>query len=174
MESVQAEIKALTDELNEANHQYYVMDNSVMSDYDFDQKLKRLQQLEEENPALADENSPTKRVGGDITKKFKSVKHDIPMLSLANTYSKEELEEWEARNQKLTDDKITYVCELKYDGVAIGIKYKNGQLLQAVTRGDGSKGEEVTSNVKTIRSIPLQLRGDYPEELEIRGEIFYR
>ena len=173
MESVQAEIKALTDELNDANHQYYVMDNSVMSDYDFDQKLKRLQQLEEENPALADENSPTKRVGGDITKKFKSVKHDIPMLSLANTYSKEELEEWEARNQKLTDDKITYVCELKYDGVAIGIKYKNGQLLQAVTRGDGSKGEEVTSNVKTIRSIPLQLRGDYPEELEIRGEIFY-
>ena len=173
MESVQAEIKALTDELSEANHQYYVMDNSVMSDYDFDQKLKRLQQLEEENPVLADENSPTKRVGGDITKKFKSIKHDIPMLSLANTYSKEELEEWESRNQKLTDDKITYVCELKYDGVAIGIKYKNGKLEQAVTRGDGSKGEEVTSNVKTIRSIPLQLRGDYPAKLEIRGEIFY-
>jgi len=173
MESVQAEIKVLTDELNEANHQYYVLSNSLMSDFDFDQKLKRLQLLEEENPSLADENSPSKRVGGDITKKFKSIKHEIPMLSLANTYSKEELEEWEARNQKLTDDKITYVCELKYDGVAIGIKYKNGKLLQAVTRGDGSKGEEVTSNVKTIRSVPLQLRGNYPEELEIRGEIFY-
>ncbi|MDE0772449.1 MAG: NAD-dependent DNA ligase LigA [Salibacteraceae bacterium] len=173
MESVQAEIKVLTDELNEANHQYYVLSNSLMSDFDFDQKLKRLQLLEEENPSLADENSPSKRVGGDITKKFKSIKHEIPMLSLANTYSKEELEEWEARNQKLTDDKITYVCELKYDGVAIGIKYKNGKLVQAVTRGDGSKGEEVTSNVKTIRSVPLKLRGNYPEELEIRGEIFY-
>ncbi len=173
MESVQAEIKVLRDELNEANHQYYVLSNSLISDFDFDQKLKRLQQLEEENPTLADENSPSKRVGGDITKKFKSVKHDIPMLSLANTYSKEELEEWEARNQKLTDDKITYVCELKYDGVAIGIKYKNGKLVQAVTRGDGSKGEDVTSNVKTIRSVPLQLSGNYPEKLEIRGEIFY-
>lgn len=173
MESVQAEIKALTNELAEANHQYYVLSNSVMSDFDFDQKLKRLQALENENPELADENSPTKRVGGDITKKFNTVKHDIPMLSLSNTYSKEELEEWEARNQKLTDDKITYVCELKYDGVAIGIKYKDGKLIQAVTRGDGSKGEEVTNNVKTIRSIPLQLRGDFPKELEIRGEIFY-
>ncbi len=173
MVNIQAEIQALTEELKEANYQYYVLDNSIMSDYDFDMKLKALQKLEEAHPELASENSPTKRVGGDVTKKFKTVKHDIPMLSLANTYSKEELEEWEARNQKLTDQKITYVCELKYDGVAIGIKYKNGELVQAVTRGDGTQGEEVTINVKTIRSIPLQLRGDFPEELEIRGEIFY-
>ena len=173
MVNPQSEIQALTKELNEANYQYYVLDNSIMSDYEFDMKLKELQQLEDAHPEFADENSPTKRVGGAVTKKFNTVKHDIPMLSLSNTYSKEELEEWEARNQKLTDSKLTYVCELKYDGVAIGIKYKKGKLFQAVTRGDSTQGEEVTNNVKTIRSIPLQLRGDFPEELEIRGEIFY-
>ncbi|MGB0402658.1 MAG: NAD-dependent DNA ligase LigA [Salibacteraceae bacterium] len=166
-------IEELIVELQEANYQYYVLDNSLMSDYDFDMKLKELQQLEEENPHLANENSPTKRVGGSVTKKFNTVKHYIPMLSLANTYNKEELEEWEARNRKLTDQNIEYVCELKYDGVAIGIKYKDGKLVQAVTRGDGSQGEEVTNNVKTIRTIPLQLKGDFPEELEIRGEIFF-
>ena len=173
MANIQAEIQTLTEELKEANHQYYVLDNSVLSDYDFDMKLKQLQKLEEAHPEFASDNSPTKRVGGAVTKKFNTVKHDIPMLSLANTYSKDELEEWEARNQKLTEQKITYVCELKYDGVAIGIKYKNGELVQAVTRGDGAQGEEVTCNVKTIRSIPLSLRGDFPEDLEIRGEIFY-
>ncbi len=144
-----------------------------MSDYDFDMKLKELQQLEESYPQYADENSPTKRVGGDITKKFNTVKHDIPMLSLANTYSKEELEEWEVRNSKLSEGNIEYVCELKYDGVAIGIKYKNGNLYQAVTRGDGTQGEEVTANVRTIKTVPLKLQGDYPNELEIRGEIFF-
>ena len=166
-------IQELTAQLQTANHQYYVLNDSIMSDYDFDIKLKELQKLELENPLFADENSPTKRVGGDITKKFKSIVHDIPMMSLANTYSKEELEEWEERNRKLTDQKIEYVCELKYDGVAIGIKYKNGNLFQAVTRGDGSKGEEVTANVRTIKTIPLKLKGDFPEELEIRGEIFF-
>lgn len=171
--NVKREIQQLTEELNEANHQYYVLSNSMMSDFDFDMKLKKLQALEEQYPEWADENSPTQRVGGDITKKFNTVKHDIPMLSLANTYSKEELQDWEVRNQKLTDRPLTYVCELKYDGVAIGVKYKHGKLHQAVTRGDGTQGEEVTTNVKTIRSIPLQLRGDYPEELEIRGEIFF-
>ena len=166
-------IQELRAELQTANRQYYVLNDSIMSDYDFDIKLKELQKLELENPLFVDENSPTKRVGGDITKKFKSIVHDIPMLSLANTYSKEELEEWEERNRKLTDQKIEYVCELKYDGVAIGIKYKNGNLFQAVTRGDGSKGEEVTANVRTIKTIPLKLKGDFPEELEIRGEIFF-
>ena len=144
-------IQELRAELQTANRQYYVLNDSIMSDYDFDIKLKELQKLELENPLFVDENSPTKRVGGDITKKFKSIVHDIPMMSLANTYSKEELEEWEERNRKLTDQKIEYVCELKYDGVAIGIKYKNGNLFQAVTRGDGSKGEEVTANVRTKR-----------------------
>ncbi|MGY8953376.1 MAG: NAD-dependent DNA ligase LigA, partial [Flavobacteriales bacterium] len=166
-------IQELRAELQRANRQYYVLNDSIMSDYDFDIKLKELQKLELENPLFVDENSPTKRVGGDITKKFKSIVHDIPMMSLANTYSKEELEEWEERNRKLTDQKIEYVCELKYDGVAIGIKYKNGNLFQAVTRGDGSKGEEVTANVRTIKTIPLKLKGDFPEELEIRGEIFF-
>lgn len=166
-------INQLITELQNANYQYYVLDNSVMSDYDFDIKLKELQKLEEDNPELANENSPTKRVGGSVTKKFNTIKHDIPMLSLANTYSKEELEEWEARNRKLTEQEIEYVCELKYDGVAIGIKYKNGKLVQAVTRGDGSQGEEVTENVKTIRTVPLQLNGDFPDDLEIRGEIFF-
>ena len=166
-------IQELRAELQTANRQYYVLNDSIMSDYDFDIKLKELQKLELENPLFVDENSPTKRVGGDITKKFKSIVHDIPMMSLANTYSKEELEEWEERNRKLTDQKIEYVCELKYDGVAIGIKYKNGNLFQAVTRGDGSKGEEVTANVRTIKTIPLKLKGDFPEELEIRGEIFF-
>lgn len=170
---IQTQIETLTKELQQANYQYYVLDNSIMSDYDFDMKLKELQRLEEENPLFANENSPTKRVGGTVTKKFKSVIHDIPMLSLANTYSKEELEEWEERNRKLTDQKIEYICELKYDGVAIGIKYKNGNLYQAVTRGDGKKGEEVTANVRTIRTVPLKLKGDFPEELEIRGEIFF-
>lgn len=166
-------IQELRAELQTANRQYYVLNDSIMSDYDFDIKLKELQKLELENPLFVDDNSPTKRVGGDITKKFKSIVHDIPMMSLANTYSKEELEEWEERNRKLTDQKIEYVCELKYDGVAIGIKYKNGNLFQAVTRGDGSKGEEVTANVRTIKTIPLKLKGDFPEELEIRGEIFF-
>lgn len=171
--AVEQKIIALTQELQNANYQYYVNDTSVMSDFDFDMKLKELQKLEEENPQFADANSPTKRVGGEVTKKFNTITHEIPMLSLANSYSKEELEEWEIRNSKLTEKPIEYVCELKYDGVAIGIKYKNGELYQAVTRGDGVQGEEVTANVKTIRSVPLKLKGDFPNELEIRGEIFF-
>ncbi len=118
-------------------------------------------------------NSPTKRVGGDITKKFQTVVHEYPMLSLSNTYSEEEIVDWENRIFKLSDKTPTYVCELKYDGVAIGIRYEKGELVQAVTRGDGTKGEDVTTNVRTIRTIPLKLRGDYPEKFEIRGEIFF-
>ena len=167
------EVERLTNELNYHNHLYYVESNPEISDYDFDLLLKQLQELEEQFPDLANSNSPTKRVGGDITKKFETVVHKYPMLSLSNTYSKDEIEEWFVRLKKQVDGDLEYVCELKYDGVAIGIQYVNGQLKQAVTRGDGSQGENVTSNVKTIRTIPLSLKGDYPDDFEIRGEIFF-
>jgi len=167
------EIEKLTDELNLYNHLYYVENNPMISDFDFDMLLKRLQELEKQFPELANENSPTKRVGGDITKKFESVVHKYPMLSLSNTYSEEEIEEWVTRVKKQVEDDLEYVCELKYDGVAIGIQYVNGKLKQAITRGDGYQGENVTNNVKTIRTIPLSLTGDYPADFEIRGEIFF-
>jgi DNA ligase (NAD+) len=168
-----AKIEKLTKDLNHHNHLYYVESSPEISDYDFDMLLNELIQLEKDFPQFASETSPTKRVGGDITKKFASVKHRFPMLSLANTYSREEIVEWETRIKKSTETPIEYVCELKYDGVAIGISYKNGMLNKAVTRGDGTSGEEVTSNVKTIRTIPLHLKGDYPADFEIRGEIYY-
>ena len=167
------EIEQLTTELNRHNHLYYVESNPEISDFDFDMLLKRLQELEEQFPDLVDENSPTKRVGGDITKKFETVVHKYPMMSLANTYSKEDIEDWLVRIKKLVEGDLEYVCELKYDGVAIGIQYVNGKLKQAVTRGDGTQGENVTNNVKTIRTIPLMLKGDYPNDFEIRGEIFF-
>lgn len=167
------EIERLSEELNKHNHLYYVESNPVISDYEFDQLLLKLQQLENENPEYASPNSPTKRVGGDITKKFETVKHRYPMLSLSNTYSEEEIIDWENRIKKLVEGSIEYVCELKYDGVAIGMAYKNGVLERAVTRGDGTQGEDVTTNVRTIRTVPLRLTGDYPEEFEIRGEIFF-
>ena len=166
-------IKELTETLNRHNHLYYVESNPEISDYDFDMLLKQLQELEAQFPNLASDHSPTKRIGGDVTKKFKSVVHKYPMLSLSNTYSKEEIEEWDARVKKMVGDELEYVCELKYDGVAIGIQYVDGKLFQAVTRGDGAQGENVTSNVKTIRTIPLVLHGDYPPDFEIRGEIFF-
>lgn len=166
-------IEELTKLLQEYNYQYYVMDNSLVTDFEFDTMLKELQELEEKFPEYTSINSPTKRVGGDVTKKFKQVKHKYPMLSLSNSYSKEEIIDFETRIKKLTNDDIEYVCELKYDGVAIGIQYIDGKFHQAVTRGDGTKGENVSANVKTIKSIPLQLRGDYPQDFEIRGEIFF-
>lgn len=167
------EINRLTDELNRHNHLYYVESQPEISDYDFDMLLEKLQQLENQFPDLASELSPTKRVGGDITKKFETVKHRYPMMSLSNTYSEEDISDWFNRIAKLVEGKIEYVCELKYDGVAIGIQYVDGNLKQAVTRGDGTEGENVTNNVKTIRSIPLTLSGDYPADFEIRGEIFF-
>lgn len=172
-ESARKEIDQLTKELNRHNHLYYVESSPEISDYDFDMLLKKLQELEGEFPEFASEVSPTKRVGGDITKKFETVKHKYPMLSLSNSYSLEEIKDWETRNHKLIEGKLQYVCELKYDGVAIGIQYKDGKLFRAVTRGDGEQGEDVTANVKTIRSVPLQLTGDYPADFEIRGEIFF-
>lgn len=168
-----ARIESLTKELVHYNHLYYVESKSEISDFEFDQKLKELQNLEEAYPSLADENSPTKRVGGDITKKFETVVHEYPMLSLSNTYSQEEIIEWENRVKKLVPGKLNYVCELKYDGVAIGIRYENGRFKRAVTRGDGTKGEDISANVKTIRTIPLRLQGEVPDVFEIRGEIFF-
>ena len=173
-EEIKNEILQLTKELNDHNHAYYVENNSLISDFDFDQLLKQLETLERENPQYASENSPTKRVGGDVTKKFKSVEHRFPMLSLSNTYSKEEVEDWILRIKKTTEEKVQYVCELKYDGVAIGLRYQNGHLTAAVTRGDGTKGEEVTTNVRTIKTIPLSLKTKkIPDDFEIRGEIFF-
>ncbi len=163
----------LTNELNRHNHLYYVESNPVISDYEFDQLLRELQDLEAQFPDLASPLSPTKRVGGDITKKFETVVHRFPMLSLSNSYSEEEIIDWEQRLKKAVESPIEYVCELKYDGVAIGIRYLNGQFDRAVTRGDGTQGEDVSANVKTIRTIPLTLTGDYPDDFEIRGEIFF-
>jgi DNA ligase (NAD+) len=166
------EIESLTGQIHTYNQLYYVENKSEISDYDFDQLLKRLEVLEANFPEFAFENSPTKRVGGDLTKKFESVVHRFPMLSLSNTYSEEEIIDWENRLKKISNESLEFVCELKYDGVAIGIRYENGQLSKAVTRGDGTQGEDVTINVRTIRTIPLQLTGDFPADFEIRGEIF--
>ncbi len=171
--NIGAEIQRLTDELNRHNHLYYVESNPEISDYDFDQLLQKLQQLEKEHPEFASDLSPTKRVGGDITKKFETVKHRFPMLSLSNSYSEEEIIEWGNRIKKTIETPVEYVCELKYDGVAIGISYLNGKLVRAVTRGDGVQGEDVTNNVKTIKTIPLQLKGDFPADFDIRGEIYF-
>tara|TARA_Y100000589_G_scaffold332344_1_gene392069 strand:+ start:40185 stop:42206 length:2022 start_codon:yes stop_codon:yes gene_type:complete len=171
-EEAKERIKQLTEELNEHNYRYYVLAQPVISDYEYDMKLKELEKLEKQFPQFADKNSPTKRVGGQVTKNFPTVKHKVPMLSLSNTYSIEEIIDWEKSIMKLVNKPITYVLELKYDGVAISIRYKNGEMVQAVTRGDGYQGDDVTPNVMTIRSIPLQLRGnDYPDEFEVRGEI---
>jgi len=175
MERIHAKtrIDELSQLINQHNHLYYVESRTEISDQEFDKLLRELQKLENEFPELADANSPTKRVGGDITKKFPSVVHEYPMLSLSNSYSEEEIIEWENRVKKMVGGELNYVCELKYDGVAIGIRYENGQFVRAVTRGDGTQGEDISPNVKTIRTIPLHLQGDYPEVFEIRGEIFF-
>ncbi|MDX5326040.1 MAG: NAD-dependent DNA ligase LigA [Bacteroidota bacterium] len=166
-------ILQLRKELADHNYRYYVLDNPVVSDYDFDMLLEELIRLEKKHPELYDPNSPSQRVGGDVTKKFETVRHRYPMLSLSNTYSREEVEDFIRRAQKTIEGDMGFVCELKYDGVAIGIRYVNGKLDRAVTRGDGTQGDDVTTNVRTIRSIPLELHGeDYPEDFEIRGEIF--
>ncbi len=165
-------IEKLATALHEHNYRYYILSDPTISDYEFDMKLKELEKLEKEFPQFASPESPTKRVGGDITKDFKQVKHQYPMMSLGNTYSESEIEDFIQRVKKTIEDEVEYVCELKYDGVAIGLRYENGKLVQAVTRGDGVQGDEVTTNVKTIKSIPLVLQGDaYPEVFEMRGEI---
>lgn len=168
---VKKEIEKLRKELQDHNYRYYVLDDPLISDYDFDMKLRRLQELEGAHPEYYDPNSPTQRVGGEVSKNFPTVVHEYPMYSLANSYSKEELQEWEKRLHKLVDGPIEYTCELKYDGVSISLLYEDGQLIEAVTRGDGAQGDEVTHNVRTIRSVPLKLKGDYPDRFYIRGEI---
>jgi DNA ligase (NAD+) len=165
-------IQTLREELNQHNYNYYVLDTPKISDFEFDQKLKQLQELENKHPEYFDENSPTQRVGGSITKNFQTVIHDHRMYSLDNSYSKEELLEWEKRAQKVLGDvTLEYTCELKYDGASISITYENGKLKRAVTRGDGVQGDDVTNNIKTIKAIPLQLKGDFPETFDVRGEI---
>ena len=165
-------IGQLTRELQQHNYNYYVLAKPIISDYDFDQLLKELEVLEKQFPQYRLPDSPTLRVGGDITKEFKTVKHRHPMMSLSNSYSEEEIREFINRVTKAVGNDVEFVCELKYDGVAISLTYENGVLVQAVTRGDGVRGDDVTNNIKTIKTIPLRLRGAYPEELEVRGEIF--
>ena len=169
--TIEQQINTLRKELREHNYNYYVLDNPIISDYDFDIKLKALQVLEEKHPEFYDAHSPTLRVGGEITKNFKTVVHESRMYSLDNSYSKEDLLDWEKRIKKLIDGDIQYSCELKYDGASISITYENGSILRAVTRGDGVQGDDVTANIKTIKSVPLQLKGDYPTKFNIRGEI---
>jgi DNA ligase (NAD+) len=169
---IQTQIQSLRNELNQHNHNYYVLDKPTISDFEFDQLLKKLQDLETQHPEFFDENSPTQRVGGSITKNFTTVAHEHRMYSLDNSYSTEDLMDWEIRIQKILGNvDLEYTCELKYDGASISITYENGKLKKAVTRGDGFQGDEVTNNVKTIRSIPLQLKGNYPPKFDIRGEI---
>ena len=168
---VATRIKELRDRLNYHNYKYYVENSPEISDYDFDMMLRELQDLETQYPEFDDPNSPTKRVGSDLTSEFKTVAHRFPMLSLGNTYSLEELHEFIARIEKELGE-VEYVCELKFDGTAISLTYENGALVRAVTRGDGTSGDDVTTNIRTIRTVPLTLRGEgYPALFEIRGEV---
>ncbi|RCT54456.1 NAD-dependent DNA ligase LigA [Winogradskyella sp. KYW1333] len=169
--SIESTINQLREELRQHNYNYYILDNPTISDYEFDMKLKELQDLEEKHPEFFDANSPTQRVGGTITKNFNTVVHDFRMYSLDNSYSKEDLLDWETRIKKLVDGDVQYTCELKYDGASMNLTYQNGKLLRAVTRGDGVQGDEVTANVKTINTVPLQLKGNFPDRFDIRGEI---
>ncbi len=172
---MEAEVKRIYDlrkQLNQHNYNYYVLSNPSISDFEFDNLMRELIDLEEKHPECADENSPTQRVGSDINKNFRQVAHRYPMFSLSNTYSEEEVREFFNRVKKDLNDEFEIVCELKYDGTSISLRYINGKLIEAVTRGDGLKGDDITANVRTIRSIPLTLQGnDYPDDFEIRGEI---
>ncbi len=171
-DEAQIKITDLRNELAEHNYNYYVLAKPEISDYDFDMKLKELEKLEAEFPQFADPNSPTQRVGSDISKDFEQVEHKYSMLSLSNAYSEEEIKDFDTRVKKIIETDCDYVCELKFDGSSISLTYENGELIRAVTRGDGVKGDDVTTNVRTIKSIPLKLRGnDYPDNFEIRGEI---
>ncbi len=174
-------IKELSAELDQHNYNYYVKDNPTISDFEFDKMMEELIALEQQFPALLLASSPSQRVGGAITREFKSVKHQFPMLSLSNSYSVEDMIDFDRKVQEglglqgsdLFSSAVQYVCELKFDGLSIGLSYENGELTQAVTRGDGVQGDDVTTNVRTIKSIPLKLKGNYPSSFEIRGEIFF-
>jgi len=173
-ESARQRVAELTQLIDHYNYEYYMNDRSLVSDFKFDSLLRELMDLERQYPELALPTSPTRRVGGEVNKTFRQVTHRLPMLSLGNTYSIEEIEDFEARTRKLLDGiPFTYTCELKYDGVAIGLTYRRGELVQAVTRGNGAVGDDITSNARTIRTIPLKLRGNYPADFEARGEVVY-
>ncbi len=173
-EEAKLQIDILRKELEEHNYNYYVLSNPTISDFGFDMKMKDLEKLEHEFPQFKDPNSPSVRVGSDLTKEFEQVRHTRPMLSLSNAYSKEELIDFDTRIKKLIGEDFEYVCELKFDGTSISIAYEHGSLKQAITRGDGQVGDNVTTNVRTIRSIPLKTRGEnYPDNFEIRGEIIF-
>ena len=162
----------LREQINLYNHKYYQEDTSLISDKEFDLLLAELILLEQENPEFFEANSPSQRVGGTVSKAFTTVKHQYPMLSLSNTYSEEELLEFDKRVSKgLGDEPYEYFCELKFDGVAISLKYENGQLIRGITRGDGVQGDDVIANVRTIKSIPLTVQGNTPSAFEVRGEI---
>ncbi len=169
--NIEQQINDLRTELREHNYKYYVLDQPTISDFEFDQKLKLLHDLERNHPEYYDPNSPTLRVGGEVTKNFETVAHRYRMFSLDNSYSIEELQDWETRVKKMIDGPLEYTCELKYDGASISLSYEQGKLVRAITRGDGVQGDDVTTNVRTIKSVPLQLKGDYPESFDIRGEI---
>lgn len=171
MTNIEQQILELRERLNNYNYHYYVLSQPLISDFEFDKLLAELQQLENENPQYFDPNSPTQRVGSDINQNFTQVKHEYPMLSLGNTYNEGEVADFYNRVAKALNAPFEIVCELKYDGTSISLTYENGALVRAVTRGDGEKGDDVTANVRTIRSIPLKLQGDFPEKFEIRGEI---
>ena len=169
--SVIKQIEDLREELRRCNYEYYILDMPTISDYEFDMKLKELQQLEADYPEYFDPNSPSQRVGGGVTKNFATVTHDSRMYSLDNSYSQGDLKDWENRIKKIIHGEIEYTCELKYDGASISLTYEKGQLLRAVTRGDGVQGDDVTRNIRTIKSIPLKLKGHPPARFDIRGEI---
>lgn len=170
---VQQRIAALRKELSEHNYKYYVLAQPSISDFEFDKMLEELQELEKQHPEFFDPDSPSQKVGGAINKNFESFKHQYPMLSLGNTYSQEELSDFDERIYKLLGHKdYEYICELKFDGLSISLHYENGLLLRAVTRGDGTQGDVVTDNVRTIKALKTKLHGDYPEHFEVRGEVF--
>ncbi|MEN2434707.1 NAD-dependent DNA ligase LigA [Weeksellaceae bacterium A-14] len=171
-DNIQQRIEDLRDQLNEYNYEYYILDEPSVPDYVFDEKLKELQDLEAAHPEYKDANSPTQRVGGGITKNFPTIRHQFRMYSLDNSYDFDDLEDWEKRIVKTTEEPVEFVAELKYDGASISLLYEQGKLVQAVTRGDGFQGDEVTANVRTIPNVPLKLKGDYPEKFYIRGEIY--
>ena len=170
-EEAKARISELSRIIENHNYNYYILTQPTISDYDFDMLLNELIELEKQFPDLVLPDSPTQRVGGDLTKEFKTVKHRYPMLSLSNSYNIEEVKDFISRIKKTIEDDVEFVCELKFDGVSISLTYENGLFVKAVTRGDGTQGDDVTTNIKTIRSIPLRLKGDYPDFFEMRGEV---
>ena len=169
--NISEKIFSLRKKLHNHNYRYYVLDDPLISDYDFDTMLKELNDLEKSNPEFFDKNSPTQRVGGEVTKSFNTSVHETPMYSLDNSYSLEDLKDWEKRIKKIIEEPVQYTCELKFDGVSINLLYSNGELIKAVTRGDGVKGDDVTCNIKTIPTVPLKLIGNFSNNFEARGEV---